>query len=129
MNAPWLYTRVQNEQPGHRQAVAVSHDGGETFGPIHLHKDLITPICQGSVLFVKGTTILYAGPRSSTSRVAMSVLASDDNGDNFNRSLLIWPQTSMYSSMQLLPSGDVVLLFERDGGNTSIVRFNVSSLK
>ena len=81
------------------------------------------------MVFVKGNTILYAGPRSSTSRVAMTVLASDDNGEHFNRSLLIWPETSMYSSMQLLPSGEVVLLFERDGGNTSIVRFDVSSLK
>jgi hypothetical protein len=59
----------------------------------------------------------------------MTVLASDDDGDSFNRSLLIWPKTSMYSSMQLLPSGEVILLFERDGGNTSVVRFNVSALK
>ena len=120
---------MRNIQEGKRQAVAVSDDGGETFGPIRLHPDLLTPVCQGSVLFVKDTTILYAGPRSTTSRADMTVLASDDDGDTFNRSLLIWPKSSMYSSMQLLPSGEIVLLFERDGGNTSVVRFNLSSLK
>ena len=35
----------------------------------------------------------------------------------------------MYSSMQLLPTGEVALLFERDGGNTSLVRFNASDLQ
>ena len=59
----------------------------------------------------------------------MTVLASDNNAETFERSLQIWPQTSMYSSMQMLPTGEVALLFERDGGNTSLVRFNVSDLK
>lgn len=76
---------MRNVQEGKRQAVAVSDDGGETFGRIRLHPDLITPVCQGSVLFVKDSTILYAGPRSTSSRIDMTVLASDDNGDNFNR--------------------------------------------
>ena len=120
---------MRNIQEGKRQAVAVSDDGGETFGPIRLHPDLLTPVCQGSVLFVKGNTILYAGPRSTSSRVDMTVLASDDDGNTFNRSMLVWHKKSMYSSMQLLPSGEVILLFERDGGNTSVVRFSVSSLK
>ena len=61
---------------------------------------------------------------------------ADDNGEHFNRSLVIWPNTAMYSSMQLLPSGEVALLFEREKGptlggglNISLVRFNVSDLK
>ena len=100
---------MRNVQEGKRQAVAVSDDGGESFGPIRLHPDLLTPTCQGSVLFVKGSTILYAGPRSTTARVAMTVLASDDDGDHFSRQLLIWPKASQYSSMQLLPSGEVIV--------------------
>ena len=56
--------------------------------------------------------------------------ASDDNGEHFHRSLLIYPFSGpMYSSMQLLPTGEVALLFERDGGNMSLARFNVSDLR
>eukprot|EP01045_Picozoa_sp_COSAG04_P017152 COSAG04_NODE_1496_length_6528_cov_6.474568_1_plen_83_part_10 len=83
----------------------MSTDSGLSFGPIRYHKDLIGPTCQGSVLYVGGSTVLYAGPRKSgilpyeyqpgkwtpfwEERTQMTVLASDDNGDNFNRSLLV----------------------------------------
>jgi len=97
----------------HRQAVAVSDDGGTSFGPVRMHPQLVTPTCQGSVLYIKGSTVLYAGPHSPTSRVQMTVLASDDNGETFKRSLEIWPGVSMYSSMQLLPSGEVALLVRK----------------
>lgn len=120
---------MRNKIEGHRQAVAISNDGGESFGPIRTHPQLVTPTCQGSVLYIEGNTILYAGPYSPTSRVQMTVLASDDNGDTFPRSLRIWSGIAMYSSMQLLPTGEVALLFERDGGNTSLVRFNASELQ
>ena len=128
------------------KSVAVSTDGGLSFGPIRYHKDLVGPTCQGSVLYVGGSTVLYAGPRKSgilpyeyqpgkwtpfwEERTQMTVLASDDNGDNFNRSLLVYPGSgNMYSSLQLLPTGEVVLLFERYTSNTSLVRFNVSDLR
>jgi sialidase-1 len=97
----------------HRQAVAVSDDGGTSFGPVRMHPQLVTPTCQGSVLYINGSTVLYAGPHSPTSRVQMTVLASDDNGETFKRSLEIWPGVSMYSSMQLLPSGEVALLVRK----------------
>lgn len=120
---------LRNTVGDHRKEVALSTDGGVTFGRIRQHSDLLSPTCQGSVLYVGGSTVLFAGPRSTHSRVDMTVLASEDDGTTFNRSLLIWPKESMYSSMQLLPSGDVALLWERDGGNTSLVLFNHSELK
>ena len=46
---------MRNRMEGHRQAVAISNDGGESFGPIRAHPQLVTPTCQGSVLFVGGT--------------------------------------------------------------------------
>ena len=139
---------MRNDAGSHRQAVAISSDGGETFGPIRMHPDLITPVCQMSVLYIRKSTILYAGPRSTTERVNMTVLASDDDGVSFTRSLQVLPGTSYagYSSMQFLGGkvggvpgmfdGEVMLLFERggqgvhyDGGNTSVVRFNEADIK
>jgi hypothetical protein len=39
----------------------------------------------------------------------MTVLASDDNGDTFHRSMQLWSGISMYSSMHVLPTGEVAL--------------------
>jgi hypothetical protein len=50
----------------------VSDDGGATFGPIREHEDLLTPVCQGSVLFVQGSTVLYAGPRQPRASLSLS---------------------------------------------------------
>ena len=87
-------------------------------------------------MHVRDNLVLYSGPRSTTQRVKMTVLASDNDGENFNRSLLIWPKMSMYSSLQLVGKGgtagfdgEVMLLFERDGGNISVVRFDPADLK
>ena len=81
--------------------------------------------------------MLYAGPYSTTARVNMTVLASDDDGETFDRRLLIWEGRSYYSTMQLIGrsgaspgfDGEVALLFERDGGNISVVRFDAQDAK
>ena len=46
-------------------------------------------------MHVRDSLVLYSGPRSTTQRVKMTVLASDNDGDNYNWSLLIWPKMSM----------------------------------
>eukprot|EP01048_Picozoa_sp_COSAG05_P009876 COSAG05_NODE_837_length_7054_cov_2.683537_1_plen_645_part_00 len=137
-------TKNSSSCSSQRKSVAISTDGGASFSPIRYHDDLVGPTCQGSVLWVGGQTVLYASPRSSgvvlihpemvrmwQPRTHMTVHASDDNGEHFHRSLLIYPFSGpMYSSMQLLPTGEVALLFERDGGgNMSLARFNVSDLR
>ena len=67
---------IRNSHNTGRQAVALSTDGGVTFGAVRDHSDLLTPNCQGSVLFAGGSKVLYAGPRSTSERVRMTVLAS-----------------------------------------------------
>ena len=65
--------------PGnHRVAYALSSDGGVTFGPIRNHPDLLTPVCQASAVEYKGS-LYFAGPHSTTARMNMTVLASDDS--------------------------------------------------
>ena len=65
--------------PGnHRVAYALSSDGGSTFGPIRNHPDLLTPVCQASAVEYKGS-LYFAGPHSTTARMNMTVLASDDS--------------------------------------------------
>eukprot|EP00035_Acanthoeca_spectabilis_P030108 m.7949 g.7949 ORF g.7949 m.7949 type:complete len:1118 (+) comp4006_c0_seq1:170-3523(+) len=154
---------IRNVLGTHRQEVSISNDGGATFSPPRPHPDLWTPVCQSSVLSLPLTSdsppngvLLFAGPRSTTSRVNMTVLASLDGGNAFNLSLPIWPgKTGGYSAMQWLgrirapksdtaPSsrslhqqrkatvqglvGTVALLFMRDGGNVSVALFDASAV-
>ena len=134
---------LRNVLRAKRMEVSVSSDSGRTFGPIRPHPDLVSPSCQGSIVAIPpgpgiagpSGVVLYAGPRSESSRVNMTVLASLDDGRTFTRGLPIWPnKAGGYSAMQWLGGwgGDllsqVALLFERDGGNISIARFDVADV-
>jgi hypothetical protein len=83
-------TLVDGYTPGQQLAVSYSHDGGVTWGPIRLHPDLPTPGCKASIIGYKGA-VYWAGPYSTTRRENLTVLASDDDGLTFSRSLQIVP--------------------------------------
>ena len=98
-----------------------SEDGGETWVKPRPHADLITPVCQGSLLGYNNT-LLFVGPYSTTSRQNLTALASDDNGKTFTRSLVVWPGDGGYSSLQcgVLEGGgeeedDCAVLFDGAG--------------
>ena len=66
--------------------------GGQNWGPITQQPQLITPVCQASIISYKGpkdaTPALYfSHPYSTTSRSNGTILASDDNGATFSRAL------------------------------------------
>jgi sialidase-1 len=115
---------MRNARVGKRAAspdgrgVAVSTDGGATFGPAHADSALPEPICQGSILRHSwkdgGTpgTILFANPASVTKRVRMTVRVSKDDGKTWPVERVIWDGFSAYSCLVNLPGGDVGLLYE-----------------
>ena len=88
-------------------AVSVSDDGGESWGPISHQPQLITPVCQASIISYKGPNdaapaLYFSGPHSNHTRRNGTILASDDNGVTFSRSLNIFPYangTFGYSSV------------------------------
>jgi hypothetical protein len=61
-----------------------------------LHPDLITPVCQASLVGHRGM-VLFSGPYNEQVRKNLTVLASDDNGVHFHRALVIDPGLSGYS--------------------------------
>ena len=102
---------------GGRFQYALSHDGGETFGEIRRHPDLVTPTCEASLLSYNGS-LLFSGPYSTIGRRNLTVLASDDNGASFTRSLQLLP-ADMYAGYTSLQCGlreaqDCVLVYEDD---------------
>ena len=112
-----LLTDEQAEAVGSKRfAYAVSTDGGESFGDIKNHEDLVTPVCEASLLGYNGS-LLFVGPYSEVRRENLTVLASDDNGLHFRRSLQLDPGGAGYTSVQCgLPApDDCAVLYNNEG--------------
>jgi hyaluronoglucosaminidase len=73
-----------------------SDNGGESWTRPLNQPQLENPRCQGSIISYRGRAdkvpaLYFSGPYSTTTRFNGSILASDDNGVTFTRSLLLWP--------------------------------------
>jgi hypothetical protein len=75
----------------HQRGVAISADGGVTFGPAGRHLALPEPICQASILRIDPRTLAFANPASERAREKMTVRFSRDDGDTWPTSLEIFP--------------------------------------
>jgi len=114
---------------GKRFYFSVSNDGGVGWTKPRAHPDLVTPVCQGSITMNKDE-LLFAGPYSETGRRNLTILASDDNGVSFPRSLLITPGGAGYTGLQCgLPgANDCAVIFDA-GGRTDFVAFSSKDIK
>ena len=118
---------------GGRFQYAISHDGGETFGEIRRHPDLVTPTCEASLISFQNQ-LLFSGPYSTTSRHNLTILASDDDGATFKRSLQLLPAGvyAGYTSLQCgLPGRmNCVVIYEDDiSHSVNVVKFASSDVK
>jgi len=115
----------------HNRAVAVSTDGGVTFGKVYLDDGLKSPVCQASILRYSWkeegkSRILFASP-GGRGREKMTVRVSYDEGKTWPVSKLIYAKGSAYSNLVKLPDEKVGLLYEKDGYAT--ITFATFSLK
>jgi sialidase-1 len=96
--------------------VAVSDDGGETFGPTEFDHDLIGSICEASVLSFQhnGKHLLLISNPKSQRRERMTVRASTDEGKTWTDGLRIYEGSSAYSDLVQVDDQTIGLLFERD---------------
>ena len=104
-----------------RRAMAISHDGGESWGDVHLEDALDTPVCQANILRWdwpeeegKGR-ILFSSPQGAA-RSRMTIWMSEDDGKTWPVQKLVNPGASAYSNLIVLGSGKIGLLYET-GGN------------
>ena len=101
------------------RTIAVSKDGGESFGPVVGDPALPGPSCQGALMRYSWKKdgpgrILFCNPAYTGGRFRMTVKLSQDDGKTWPVSQLIYAGFSSYSDMTILPNGKVGLLFERD---------------
>lgn len=116
------------------RAMAISEDGGETWGGVYLETALNTPVCQANILRLKwsgGTAdhdsgiILFSSPKGKKRR-QMTIWSSRDDGKTWNVEKSIYAGGSGYSNLVALPDGQVGLLYEKDDYKTiSFVKFRV----
>lgn len=105
-----------------RRAQAISKDGGDTWTEPEDVPDLIEPVCQASVVRFswpeqsQKSILLFSNP-AATSRVNMTVKLSDDEGNTWPVSRSLYEGPSAYSSLTVLPNGDIGCLYERGKEN------------
>ena len=90
---------------------AMSHDNGDTWSdPFHV-RDLISPVCQGSI--VRDNDMLYfTNPRSTSKRENGVVMQSFDNGLHWEELLGVEQKMFGYSLVSILPNNTFGIIYE-----------------
>ena len=76
-NGSVLLNMRHQKSPSKGRGVALSLDGGDTFGPIHYDATLISPVCQASIVSFGGVTY-FSNPTSTAGRNHLTIRRSTD---------------------------------------------------
>jgi sialidase-1 len=100
--------------------VSYSNDFGINSTPAIPNDDLITPVCQASIIdySFNGTESLILCNPASENRFRMSLKVSTDNGITWNIEKLLFSGRSIYSDLTILEDGTIGCLFERGNRHT-----------
>lgn len=109
-----LMLNARSETGNRKRKIAFSEDGGQTWGESYDEKQLLEPECQASFIQYNDTTLLFANPRHRTRRVRGTVYASTDDGATWPHRKTVYKGGFAYSSMAVLPNGEIGLLFEKN---------------
>lgn len=109
--------RARNVKKPYR-IMATSDDAGLTWGASRINKTLIGPRCQGSMIrytpsdAAEKPIILFSNPASEKERINMTLRGSKNEGSTWPFSKVIHAGPSAYSSLAVMPNGDIACLFE-----------------
>ena len=101
------------------RGVAISKDGGETFASFRRDPALLEPRCQASIRRYRWAkagqpgVILFSNPAWKWRTFNMLRMSYDD-GATWPDARIIYPSTSAYSDIAVLPDGRIAVMFERD---------------
>jgi sialidase-1 len=108
-----LMLNMRNYDPDlHARQVAYSADGGETWQDQHLDDVLLEPICQASLRRYAWGRLLFSNPASPTSREALTVRMSLDDGKSWLGQVVLHTGPSAYSDLAVLPDRRIACLYE-----------------
>ncbi|HIZ87274.1 MAG TPA: glycoside hydrolase [Candidatus Coprenecus pullistercoris] len=111
----WMInSRVNNE--GCRY-IHVSKDDGKTWNSRPV-PDLPDPGCNGAIIhypyYGERGCLLFINASDPVERRRLTVHYSTDRGETWSRGLTVVEGDAAYSDITVLPSGDIVLFYERD---------------
>jgi sialidase-1 len=104
------------------RGISLSQDGGATWQPTYDDPALVESVCQASLIRYAWLTekknsngiLLFSNPAVPKGRNHVTVRASLDDGKTWPYARLICEGSSAYSTLAVLPSGEIGLLYERD---------------
>jgi sialidase-1 len=127
-----LIMNARSQIGNHKRKIAFSEDGGQTWSALYDQKDLVDPMCQGSMIalnYADQDLLLYCGPRHRSRRIRGTVLMSTDRGLTWPFRKTIYTAGFAYSCMALLPNGNIGILFEKNGYESiSFMEFYIKSM-
>ncbi|MBW8036633.1 MAG: exo-alpha-sialidase [Planctomycetes bacterium] len=97
---------------------ATSNDEGLTWSPSSFQNELIGPRCQASMIRYtpadasEKPIILFSNPASKKERINLTLRASKNEGISWPFSKVLHSGPSAYSSLSVMPNGDIACLFE-----------------
>ncbi len=115
--------------------VHISIDEGKTWTS-HPEKSLPDPACNASIVRYSlkkdgaaENRLLFSNANSNSNRENMTVRISYDEGKTWSEGKTIYAGSSAYSSLAVLPNGEILLFFEKDDYSENVVtRFSLSWL-
>lgn len=111
-----LMLNMRNYDRTHKaRKIAISKDGGVTWGAIYPDKNLIEPICQASLLTVKNnknSTLYFLNPANEDKRERMTLKKSVNNGKSWSVIKVLFAGPSAYSDLTLLGNGNLGCFYE-----------------
>ena len=119
-----LNIREQNGSTKTR-LIALSSSAGEKWDHEFFDNELISPVCQSSILLFEGsrdTILLYSGPNSKSQREKMTIKGSFDEGKTWSLKKEIYSGTSAYSDLVQVNKYEIGLLYERDNNGIYFIR-------
>jgi sialidase-1 len=120
------------------RAVALSKDGGHSWGELRFEKELPEPVCQASLHAVGPgkdgkVRLLFSNPASSKTRHRLTVRLSEDEGKTWPFARRLHEGPAAYSCLADLPGGAIACLYERGDKRASekitFARFGLDWLK
>lgn len=118
--------------------VAYSTDGGLTYGPVTIDRELPDPTNNASIVrafpnaaqgSAEAKVLLFSNANSSTSRSNGTVRASCDDGQTWPIAKVFQPGAMAYSTLATLPDGHVGLLYEPGHNGIVFAKFNLRWLQ
>jgi sialidase-1 len=112
------------------RGISISKDGGATWEPTIDEPVLVESVCQASLIRYCQSLIVFSNPAVPRGRHHLTVRLGSGDGKTWNHSRVVCEGSSAYSSLAVLPGGDIGLLYERDDyKQLTFARFTLAWVK